>query len=108
MESLSIRSFVNIYYDDAMVYGCTLKTLDDQRLVADISSDLVLESQWWENCLVTINASTSKRVIFPPPRRPDEDLTPIMMNENSLREDPGIGRQLGHKTRPRGTLTSDP
>lgn len=33
---------------DETIYGCTSKILDDQRLVVDISSDLVVISQWWE------------------------------------------------------------
>lgn len=31
--------------DDTTVYGCTLKTLDDQSLAVDLSSDQALKAQ---------------------------------------------------------------
>lgn len=37
-----LKSLVNIYVDDAIVYGCTSKNQYDQSLVSDLSSDLAL------------------------------------------------------------------
>lgn len=48
-----LRSFVNIYADNT-IYGCTSKNLDDQRLAADLSSDLALTVG--ENWLVKFNS----------------------------------------------------
>lgn len=40
------RSFVNIYAEDTTIYGYSSKTIDAQRLSADLLSDLALTSQW--------------------------------------------------------------
>lgn len=43
------RNFVDIYADVTAVYGCTSKILDNQSLAVDLSSDLALMAQWYEN-----------------------------------------------------------
>lgn len=40
-----LRSYVNVYADDTVIYGRTLKSLDGWRLAADLSFDLTLTSQ---------------------------------------------------------------
>lgn len=52
-----------------MIYGCTSKSFANQRLAADLSSDLTLTSQWGKNWLVTFHL-----------HRSDSELSPVLMN----------------------------
>lgn len=55
-----LQSFVNINADNTTVYQCASKTLDDQRLAADLTAELVITASG--KIAVTANASKTKLV----------------------------------------------
>lgn len=57
---------MNIYGDVTTIYECTSKSLDDQRVAVDLSSDRAPTSQWVKNWLVTFDDSKIKLVTFHP------------------------------------------
>lgn len=80
-------------FKQTTVYGCTAKTLDDQSLAADLSSDLDLTAQWGKNLLVTFNVSKIKLVTFHH-HQSGAELPPIAMNRCCLREAPCLEHLL--------------
>lgn len=91
-----IRSFVNIYADSTMVYGCTSKILNDQILAADHSTDLDLTAQCGKSWLVAFNAAKTKPITSHP-HRTDPELASIKikMNRSSLMVSLFLERVLG-------------
>lgn len=56
MPKSILQSFVKISPFDTLLHGCIYKMRDDQSLIADLFSDLVLTAQWGK-MVVTFNAS---------------------------------------------------
>lgn len=52
-----LRYLWNIYAGDRTGYRYTSKDMDDQNLVAYLSSDLVMATKWENDWLVTFNIS---------------------------------------------------
>lgn len=76
---------MNIYANDKMMYGCTAKTSDSQRLAADLSPDLALTSKWGKTWLLKFKALKTKLVTFHHCQL-DPKLPPVTINGCPLRE----------------------
>lgn len=74
-------------YADTMIYGCTSQILDDQSLIAVLSSDLTLNRAGYIQCLENQTSDV--------PSHPE--LLPAMMNKWSFREAPYLENFLGLK-----------
>lgn len=54
---LTLRTLVIIYADNATVYRCTPKNLEDQNLIAHLPSDPDQMTQWGKDSLVKFNTA---------------------------------------------------
>lgn len=72
---------------DTTFYKCNSQNLQDQNLVAGLSSDLVQVAQWGKGRLLKSNAAQTKLVTFPH-QRVETEISAIMMDRSSVEEDP--------------------
>ena len=88
------ESFVDIFADDTTLYGCTSKSIDDEKLASRLSSDLHTIVKWGSKWLITFGAKKTKLVTFHR-QHSDPSLPPIYMGDTPLPEAPCLDRLLG-------------